>query len=203
MLSSEPLEGCTIRVAQPPQVGSVDLGMPVELPEVAVHQAAIEEEGQSSGQILGHSFATNVKDVEMVLEADEFTRKVRAVDGGNDAPPFLLGSETPHDDVAALVRPQPLSAGVGYADGVRFPHDPRPGYTPILEMPWIEKRHRPLLRLRAQVVLETEIDNGSRGHLNPEIPKARREMGHAINDALFDAIGSDVHEAVGIAVSDH
>ena len=60
-----------------------------------------------------------------------------------------------------------------------------------------------MLRLRAKVVLQTKIDHGSRGHLDSDIPKGRCEVGHAVHDALFDAVGGDVYEAVGIIVPNH
>ena len=42
MLSPKPLERRAIRVTQRPQIRRIDLGVPVELPEVPVDEAAVQ-----------------------------------------------------------------------------------------------------------------------------------------------------------------
>ena len=70
MFPSEPLQCCAVRIAQRPQIRRVHLRMAVELSEITVHEAAIEEERECLGQVSSYALATCMKDVEMVLEAD-------------------------------------------------------------------------------------------------------------------------------------
>ena len=184
-----------VREAQRPQIVRVDLRVSAELPEVRVDRRAVQEDGESLGQVLGEAAVAGVQYVQLVVERDRLGLDThRIVERGHHPPLLFLGAEAVHEDVPSRGQ-QEIILRAGHDQGVRLRGRSRPRHESALEVAGHDQRRVAGAGLAAQPVAGPEPDHAPRGGADPEAGERARQGPHPLGDPRVDDVGHDVQHA--------
>jgi hypothetical protein len=124
-----------------------------ELAEVQVNEGGIQECSHADRHLRFHSQAVAMEVVQVVLERDHVGRNAsRVIDGRGHAATFLFGGKALHEHVVGR-RYQKVFGFWSPEDRVWLAILAiGPGHESITEVAWVDERHGPVFRFRAQML---------------------------------------------------
>ena|SRR5436190_19479343 len=153
-------QGRSVGISYAPQVGGIYLGVPAELPKVAVENRRVQPCRQADRQFRVNPFVLPMEDVDMILEANHRCGDIFRTIGARNYPACLfLGTETLYEYISARWKKQLFRTGCPYNRiGLTRPLV-RPSYTPTAKVMRVDKWDRVGLGPGTQVFCCPKVDH--------------------------------------------